>query len=342
MEEERETTRYWCYACARVVNPVMEVESIKCSLCHGGFMEEMESVRTDERNLDDGSDSDRGVALWAPILLGMINTPLHHRRLRQLASDNESDQENDPRSESELDPELESLRQRRSSAAILHLLHGIRASMVSESEQNEGGRHNIHEGGRVIFVNPFSQTIVVQGGNHVNSINMSQNRAFGSFGDYFLGAGLEQLLQQLAENDPNRYGTPPAQKEAVEEMPTVTVKENSIQCSVCLDEFDVGSEARKMPCKHMFHGDCILPWLALHSSCPVCRYQLPADESKMNQEQEGSRGDLGNSNRVASGPGNGEERQTSVSISWPFSGLFSMNSTSGESGSAPREHEDGH
>lgn len=26
----------------------------------------------------------------------------------------------------------------------------------------------------------------------------------GSMGDYFFGSGLEQLIQQLAENDPNR------------------------------------------------------------------------------------------------------------------------------------------
>ncbi|KAF5766696.1 putative transcription factor C2H2 family [Helianthus annuus] len=351
MEGERETTRYWCHACSRVVNPIVEVESIKCSVCQGGFMEEMDSVRTDQRGGDGGLEADRGAALWAPLLLGMMNTPLHHRRARQMGGDQQTDQEN--RHEggaAESDPELELLRRRRSSAAILHLLHGIRAGMLAESENNneESGAENRHEGGRVILINPFSQTIVVQSGNGganpFDSSNTSQNHPFGSFGDYFLGPGLEQLLQHLAENDPNRYGTPPAQKEAVEAMPTVTIKENSVQCSVCLEEFEIGTEAREMPCKHMFHGDCILPWLELHSSCPVCRYQMPADESKINREQEGSRGNSVNSNRD-NGTSNQErrlERQFSIPLPWPlslFSGANNVNSSSvtrSASGSPPR------
>lgn len=347
MEEERETTRYWCHACSRVVNPIVEVESIKCSVCQSGFMEEMDGVRAEHRVLDNGFDADRGVSLWAPLLLGMMNTPLIHRRVRQMGGDQQTDQENRHEGgEAERDPELEFLRRRRSSAAILHLLQGIRAGMVSESENNrESGGDNRHEEGRVILINPFGQTIFVQGsnggGNPFDSSNMSQNHTFGSFGDYFFGPGLEQLLQHLAENDPNRYGTPPAQKEAVEAMPTVTIKENTIQCSVCLEDFEIGTEAREMPCKHTFHSDCILPWLELHSSCPVCRYQLPADESKINREQEGSRDNSVNSNRENGT--NNQDTQFSLPIPWPLSSLFSGSNnanlssmTRSASGSPPR------
>uniref|UniRef100_A0A0D9WKP8 RING-type E3 ubiquitin transferase n=1 Tax=Leersia perrieri TaxID=77586 RepID=A0A0D9WKP8_9ORYZ len=106
----------------------------------------------------------------------------------------------------------------------------------------------------------------------------------GSFGDYFVGSGLEQLIQQLAENDPNRYGTPPTAKSAIASLPDVAVSadmmaaDGGAQCAVCMDDFHLGAAAKQLPCKHVFHKDCILPWLDLHSSCPVCRFELPTDD----------------------------------------------------------------
>ncbi|PQQ02853.1 E3 ubiquitin-protein ligase RING1-like [Prunus yedoensis var. nudiflora] len=90
--------------------------------------------------------------------------------------------------------------------------------------------------------------------------------------------------RQLAENDPNRYGTPPASKSAVEGLPVVKISKelldsDSSQCAVCKDSFELGEEAKQMPCKHIYHSDCILPWLELHNSCPVCRYELPTDDT---------------------------------------------------------------
>ncbi|OWM63122.1 E3 ubiquitin-protein ligase RING1 [Punica granatum] len=105
-----------------------------------------------------------------------------------------------------------------------------------------------------------------------------------NLGDYFMGPGLEQLIQQLAENDPNRYGTPPASKSAMEALPTSKVTDVQLnsgmnQCAVCQDDFEKDMEVKQMPCKHIYHSDCLLPWLELHNSCPVCRHELPTDDA---------------------------------------------------------------
>lgn len=124
----------------------------------------------------------------------------------------------------------------------------------------------------------------------------------GNLGDYFIGSGLEQLIQQLAENDPNRYGTPPASKSAVEGLPDVKItgemlESDSSQCAVCKDSFELDEEAKQMPCKHIYHKDCILPWLELHNSCPVCRYELPTDDQDYeNQKKDNSNGNNSSSN----------------------------------------------
>lgn len=164
----------------------------------------------------------------------------------------------------------------------------------------EGGRNRlpIMEAGA-----PFNNPMLVFQGQVQNFLGGGGNvevffdngtgvprRLPGNIGDYFLGPGLDQLIQQLAENDPNRYGTPPASKTSIEAMPTIQISEEHLgtdaaQCAVCKDEFELGSQVRQMPCKHMYHPDCILPWLAQHNSCPVCRYEMPTDDPEYNSNR---------------------------------------------------------
>ncbi|KAK4429772.1 E3 ubiquitin-protein ligase RING1-like [Sesamum alatum] len=46
-------------------------------------------------------------------------------------------------------------------------------------------------------------------------------------------------------------------------------------CSICLEEFSDGVHGTRLPCRHMFHENCILRWLRRNHVCPLCRYQLP-------------------------------------------------------------------
>lgn len=355
---------YWCHMCSRMVNPILEAE-IKCPYCESGFIQEMSSITRDTRDSDGDFGSDRALSLWAPILLGMMGNNRRRRRFRRLGFEDEDDDTEEGEwhhgVDAESDREIESIirRRRRSSATILRLLRDARAGIASESENGgtardrDGDRDGHRERERVILINPFNQTIVLRGSSDYSNQN---SNLIGSLGDYFVGPGLDLLLQHLAENDPNGHGTPPARKEAIEAMPTVKVAEN-VQCSVCLDDLQIGAEAKEMPCKHKFHSGCILPWLELHSSCPVCRFQLPIDESKTdadgsrNGNDTGERESESESARGSVEEGEGNRRNENgrrFSFPWPFSGLFSSNSgshsgggnsTSSPSGSSSNERE---
>ncbi|KAL9420897.1 hypothetical protein AB3S75_038466 [Citrus x aurantiifolia] len=60
-------------------------------------------------------------------------------------------------------------------------------------------------------------------------------------------------------------------------MNSVEISESLSQesCAICKDEFSLHSEAKQLPCNHLYHSECILPWLSHQSSCPLCRFQLP-------------------------------------------------------------------
>ncbi|KAK6925450.1 Zinc finger, RING-type [Dillenia turbinata] len=217
-----------------------------------------------------------------------------------------------------------------------------------------------------LFLQSYLQNLRAGGANIQFVIeNHSGDQAFrlpSNLGDYFIGPGLEQLIQQLAENDPNRYGTPPASKSAVEGLPSIKVTDellasDSSQCAVCMDTFELGTEAKQMPCKHIYHSDCILPWLELHNSCPVCRYELPTDDPDYEQRarvattnvSSGANSQSANFGIGSGGSGGGGdnsgsmprtvERRFSISLPWPFRGFGSPAGASNSGGALNNDAE---
>lgn len=99
---------------------------------------------------------------------------------------------------------------------------------------------------------------------------------------------MENIINYIMQNDPNRYGNPPASKSVIETLEKIVVnelnkneigKEGSCEnCSVCKDDFEISQMILKLPCKHIFHEECIMPWMKERNSCPTCRFELPTDD----------------------------------------------------------------
>jgi E3 ubiquitin-protein ligase RNF115/126 len=43
-----------------------------------------------------------------------------------------------------------------------------------------------------------------------------------------------------------------------------------------------------MPCRHLFHEDCLIPWLKTNRTCPVCRIILEPEKGKGEEEAQGT------------------------------------------------------
>merc|ERR1719219_960555 len=100
----------------------------------------------------------------------------------------------------------------------------------------------------------------------------------GNPGDYAWGrGGLDAIITQLL-NQMDGAGPPPMAKENIQQIPSVKITkkqmEKSESCSVCWEDFSEGEQVKLLECEHCFHEGCIVPWLELHGTCPVCRKEL--------------------------------------------------------------------
>jgi E3 ubiquitin-protein ligase RNF115/126 len=294
-EESGATSMYYCHMCSLIIRPAVSVEDVKCPHCRTGFVEEMPAGRqrgnaaAAESNAD-STAPERDVSLWTPALMDFLAASSGSHGLDAGGGG-----------------ELASFARRQyRNIALMQLLTAL------QEQEGDAGRE------RVVLVSPADARAM---------LNMREGASTGlTLGDLFLGPGMDLLLEYLLETDPSRQGTPPATKEAVAALPRVRVRE-AASCPVCLDEFAAGAEAREMPCKHAFHDGCIVPWLQMHSSCPVCRYQLPTEEAT------GSGNEPGDAARGARGSNAGSTGRRNW-FSWPFGRLFSQRSNGSSSSSS--------
>jgi len=54
-------------------------------------------------------------------------------------------------------------------------------------------------------------------------------------------------------------------------------------CSICQEEMELDQIAIRMPCSHLYHADCLEPWLKEHNTCPLDRYELLTDDEEYNK-----------------------------------------------------------
>ncbi|XP_008811090.2 E3 ubiquitin-protein ligase RING1 [Phoenix dactylifera] len=316
--------RYFCHQCDRTVTlTVSPGAEIACPICHGGFVEELDfpdsNPNPSSRPFSTFQSSDP--FFFSPSAFPFLFPPTS------------------PSASFDL----------RNPSDLVGLFGPDSFPSAAPGSGPGGGPEPFNP---LVFLQNHIQQLL-SGGANIQVVLEGGPGLGGSLGDYFIGPGLEQLIQQLAENDPNRYGTPPAAKSAISSLPDIKITEELLasdeaQCAVCKDTFEIGVEAKQMPCKHIYHKDCILPWLELHNSCPVCRYELLTDdpdyENKRGAAAEGARpagagdpGGAGGSAAGASGDGNTlsprtVERRFRISLPWPLRGFGSQAEASNTGG----------
>ncbi|CAI9092506.1 OLC1v1027761C1 [Oldenlandia corymbosa var. corymbosa] len=271
---------YWCYRCNGFVR-VWNQDSVTCPDCNGGFVEEIETpIRS--------SLSDSRRRRFPAAAMYMMRHP-------------DSGQGTTSGSGSGSSP---ALRRSRRSGGDRSPFNPV---IVLRGPADGGGGGGTGGGG--------AGGVGVGGGFELyydDGAGSGLRPLPASMSEFLRGSGFDRLLDQLAQIEANGIGridNPPASKAAIESMPTIEIDQSHMHteshCAVCKEAFELGCEAREMPCKHIYHSDCILPWLTLRNSCPVCRHELPTDNARDVAEPNGISNNEQNHNGVA--VGNDEE-----------------------------------
>ncbi|KZV28841.1 hypothetical protein F511_06275 [Dorcoceras hygrometricum] len=249
---------YWCYQCHRMVRIAYEDPSdILCPRCFGQFLYQIDVARRPRPVLEFTSFDPSPEARVLEALSLMLSQPnraegggLERRGVRNRGRRRHRDMD-DPINRTWLWPRR-------------------RNPMFDEDIDGWGPESGI-------LARPRTWIIVRPTRRDQDRERLVRNGAGVDPENYFSGPGWQELVEELTQND--RPGPPPAPESAIEAIPTVKITPSHLQtgteCPVCKEELKIAMEARELPCNHVYHSDCIIPWLRLHNSCPVCRLEVP-------------------------------------------------------------------
>lgn len=74
---------------------------------------------------------------------------------------------------------------------------------------------------------------------------------------------------------PHKFNKRTAPAEGSEEE-----EEEADKCTICLSEFEIEEDVRRLPCMHLFHVECVDQWLGQNKRCPICRVDIEAHLTK--------------------------------------------------------------
>ncbi|KAL0098389.1 hypothetical protein PUN28_008358 [Cardiocondyla obscurior] len=277
-------SRFFCHKCSVEIERLLP--NYTCPRCASGFIEELESSSNEgsssmDMNSEDLSDGDTDIFAYNPshrtdrdileMIMGLSNTYTN----QQLNTSQQSGGGNRN-----------------------YVLGSRRRSNWSRTPQD--GRRTSSSNRRrqdslQVPIENFIQDFIFNlsgAASLSNSVGQDAQPSvlfLGNPGDYVWGRdGLDAIVTQLL-NQMDGTGPPPLSRNQIDEIPTTIITQSQVdcklQCSVCWEDFKLSEPVRQLPCAHVYHAPCIVPWLELHGTCPICRQNLgDQNQAETNQD----------------------------------------------------------
>lgn len=236
---------YWCFTCSKECNITDYEEGPVCNLCKSSFVEEIER---EDNNSDNPKDFIPEITTYNTTntnnisnnLTNTYNTTPNNRMFFLQLSRN----------------------------------HNGQVQVISNQGINELSQ----------WMQQFNNLFSVNHSININSFNFTNNFFPNIFNRPNNDQQFENLLNYLMMNDPNRHGNPPASRKVVEELERIKITEDNLNgfkdlnCPLCMEDCVLYETLIKMNCSHSYHEKCILEWLKITNTCPICRDELITDD----------------------------------------------------------------
>ena len=244
---------FFCHECDRSVSAARseQTEEFECAECHGTFVEQQEAAPPAPPMTEEGGGALAGAAVSpAPDAV----SALVGRMLAQYLA---------PGAQAGGRPAGEA---------------GVLAQVLQQAAR----------GGGIQLLGGSLLPVPVPGAGAGAGAGLASDPRNYASGDGDYAAMLEALLQRSAAS---RLAQP-ASAAALAALPSRTLEAAAVAgsepCAICTDGLAGGDDVKVLPCGHVFHEGCVVPWLTQHSSfCPVCRASVEV-ASRAGQESEGA------------------------------------------------------
>lgn len=274
---ERPNTKYYCHKCSQEIDPV--IPEYICPRCESGFIEEL--VQEPPNNSSEESEDDDLTEIPHPgsgrDVFHIIDF-LQRVALEQRQGNGNQDEDMETPGTSSGGPSFSSVSpmlpfSQRRRCIFRRPRRRTRQERIEMFRRPAEGFFNLQQ-----LITTLLERRDNTGVPFPGFLNLHSSPADYAWGTGGLDAIITQLLNQF-----DGMGAPPLAREKIDEIPIMYITKDDVdktlQCTVCMEDYKLGEPVKQLSCEHVFHNECIVPWLELHGTCPICRKSLN-DESQ--------------------------------------------------------------
>ncbi|KAJ2141325.1 hypothetical protein IW136_002314 [Coemansia sp. RSA 678] len=171
--------------------------------------------------------------------------------------------------------------------------HGAR-----RADGTDGSAHDHEHGHRPLFIDP-EENAPISLGNLMTSLIGALGGAprdgagglgqmfgvpIGNLGDYAWGQNsFDDIITHIMEQNQGVHAPPPATEDSILNLPRRKIAPEEVdkkfECGICMEEYKAEEEVMTLPCKHVYHLECIDHWLKMNGTCPICRTRTDEDHA---------------------------------------------------------------